>query len=125
MAEQDDIFGKIDALVEKRAGFGLGAKVGQDDFPVLTEVVEEAQDKGVRIERRQVERRLGDRRQRSLVDATSNTGTNSASIEQIMQRLERKLEDLFIRQQMRLEESVRQAVRKELVRLQKEETDKS
>ncbi|MDW8322842.1 MAG: hypothetical protein RMK60_01965 [Burkholderiales bacterium] len=118
MAEQDDIFGKIDALLEKRAGFGVGPAGGQDDFPVLTEVV--ATSYAPPVERRRGERRQGDRRRGAQTPPVSLPEGSAASTEQFLQRLERRLEDLFIRQQLRLDETVRQAVRQELARLREE-----
>ena len=39
--DKEDIFGKIDALLEKRIGFGVeeGHKSAVDDFPLWTDVV--------------------------------------------------------------------------------------
>lgn len=117
--DNQDIFGKIDALLEKRAGFGTGEaqRHPDDDFPLLTEVVEPRPGKPSLQDRRQVDRRLGtDRRQ---VDRRKETlgrpevASASLSDEQFnrfMTRFEQKLEDLFIRQQLRIEEAVRRAL---------------
>lgn len=117
--ENQDIFGKIDALLEKRAGFVTAAAHPDplDDFPLLTEVVEPPSGKASPQDRRQSERRLGtdrrlgERRKEPLgrSDATPATLTDE-QFDRLLTQLERKLEDLFIRQQLRLEEAVRRAL---------------
>jgi hypothetical protein len=112
----EDIFGKIDALLEKRAGFGARESHRQpdDDFPLLTEVVEprqgSLQDRR-RGERRETDRRQGERRR----EAPSRPDTPRATLSdeqfnRFLARFEEKLEDLFIRQQLRIEEAVRRAL---------------
>lgn len=117
--ENQDIFGKIDALLEKRAGFGTGKahRHPEDDFPLLTEVVEPQSGKPSLQDRRRSERRLGtdrrlgERRKEALgrPEATPATLTDE-QFNRFMTQFERKLEDLFIRQQLRLEEAVRRAL---------------
>jgi len=117
--DNQDIFGKIDALLEKRAGFGAGAlqRHPDDDFPLLTEVVEAHTGSPDRPDHRQGERRLGvERRQGERrkeapgrLDAARAT-LSEEQFERFMTRFEQKLEDLFIRQQLRLEEAMRRAL---------------
>lgn len=117
--DNQDIFGKIDALLEKRAGFGTGEaqRHPDDDFPLLTEVVEPQSGHPPLQNRRQADRRQGtDRRQgerRKEILGRPEVASASLSDEQFnrfMTRFEQKLEDLFIRQQLRLEEAVRRAL---------------
>lgn len=135
MSDEDkDLFGKIDALFEKRAADALVDKgLEYEDFPVLTEVIAPALsaagwDGGNRrleerrlAERRQLERRLGDRREdpRRLADrpglAPDHPGPSGGEeADRLVQALEQRLTELFIRQQLRLEEVVRKVVRDEL-----------
>ena len=116
--DNQDIFGKIDALLEKRAGFDTGQthRQAEDDFPLLTEVVERPRQPA-RLDRRQAERSLGtDRLQgerREEVPERLDTPHATLSDEQFnrfLARFEQKLEDLFIRQQLRIEEAVRRAL---------------
>lgn len=115
---RQDIFGKIDALFEKRVGF-----VGQDprgrstdDFPLLTEVVSPGQRPAVeerrRADRRQGERRGGERRQ----DWAAAPTFTDEQFARFLAVFEKKLEDLFIRQQLRMEESIVHAVQEALKR---------
>ncbi|PIV89265.1 MAG: hypothetical protein COW48_01390 [Hydrogenophilales bacterium CG17_big_fil_post_rev_8_21_14_2_50_63_12] len=122
MTESRDLFGKIDALFEKRALDVLIDKgLEHEDFPVLTEVVaartaQEAQ--GLATERRSThrriqDRRLGDRRQISAPLSPRPAATGE-DFEQLVSAVEQRLSDLFIRQQLRMEEAVRRAIRDEL-----------
>jgi hypothetical protein len=117
--DNQDIFGKIDALLEKRAGFGAGAlqRHAEDDFPLLTEVVEVLPGSPARPDRRQgerrlgVERRQGERRKGALAGPEAPRATLSEEqFDRFLARFEQKLEDLFIRQQLRLEEAMRRAL---------------
>ncbi|MGQ9685449.1 MAG: hypothetical protein ACUVT2_03960 [Thiobacillaceae bacterium] len=117
--DNQDIFGKIDALLEKRAGFGTreGHRQPDDDFPLLTEVVKPQTDKPSLEDRRQSDRRLGtDRRQgerRKETLGRPETPRATLSDEQFnrfLAQFEQKLEDLFIRQQLRIEETIRRAL---------------
>lgn len=117
--DNQDIFGKIDALLEKRAGFGTreARRHADDDFPLLTEVVEPQPIIPSAQERRQGERRLNvDRRQLDRrQQATRPLAAPPASLSEdqfnrFLATFEQKLEDLFIRQQLRIEETVRRAL---------------
>lgn len=117
--DNQDIFGKIDALLEKRAGFGSRDphRHSDDDFPLLTEVVEPPSGNPSLQDRRQVERRLGtDRRQGDRrrdapgrLESPRSTLTDE-QFSRFLAQFEQKLEDLFIRQQLRIEEAVRRAL---------------
>lgn len=134
-----DLFGKIDALFEKRAPDALVDKgLEYEDFPVLTEVVgkaPEAQTTWGDPERRVLDRRAlgpatgdkpGEERRlqaRRAADkpmvpppSPSTHGPADCREEGAAQErgMEERLADLFIRQQLRLEEIVRKAVREEL-----------
>lgn len=129
MSGSKDLFGKIDALFEKRAPDVLLDKgLEHEDFPVLTEVVaakdeesarENATERraGVRrdSDRRGQERRLGDRRQVGLsVPLSPRASAASEDFEHLVSAVEQRLSDLFIRQQLRMEEAVRKVIREEL-----------
>lgn len=143
MSEDDkDLFDKIEALLEKRAPDALVDIPLEDaDFPVLTEVIQAAPgnpaapDPGAGAsppppgmeERRQAERRvldrrgwdrrLGDRRQdRQAADALLQTLSAGEEVERLARVLELRMADLFIRQQVRMEEVIRRAVREELAK---------
>ena len=129
-----DLFGKIDALFEKRAPDALVDKgLEYDDFPVLTEVVGTApaaqfawgeperrvfdrrMDSRRQEERRGDERRLGDRREAEQPEAPPpRPVADKDEVEHLVQAVELRLSDLFIRQQLRLEEAVRKVVREEI-----------
>lgn len=131
-----DLFGKIDALFEKRAPDALVDKgLEYEDFPVLTEVIGSAPaspmtwgeperrvfdrriDHRRQGDRRGDERRLGDRRQMDAPDEPPpRPVAEKDEVEQLVQAVELRLSDLFIRQQLRLEEVVRKVVREEMRR---------
>ena len=129
--ESSDLFGKIDALLGKRAPDALLEKaLDIEDFPVLTEVVDSIPDAltgGDRRlrERRVQERRSGERRQETALAAEAAlapepptiAGDRVRELELLAQAIEERLTALFIRQQMRTEEAVRKLVRQELGRL--------
>lgn len=109
--DSQDIFGKIDAMLGKRAGFG-GVPRLEDEFPLLTEVVTESA---------QVE----PERPRPGADAMSSPAPGPAAqpkaqpldevdIDRLAAALEARLSELFIRQQLRIEALVRRVVREEL-----------
>ncbi len=106
--ESQDIFGKIDALLEKRAGFGTGEthRPAEDDFPLLTEVVELQPGHPSLQDRRQGERRKEALGQPDMPPAT----LSDEQFNRFLARFEQKLEDLFIRQQLRIEEAIRRAL---------------
>jgi hypothetical protein len=128
-----DLFEKIDALLWKRAPEALLDKgISHEDFPVLTEVIdparptwsgEERRDLDRRqAERRDVDRRLGDRRQegRQLGDRRQPgpppalSSEMNVDMERLVAAMEQRLAELFIRQQLRMEEAVRKAIREAL-----------
>jgi hypothetical protein len=130
-----DLFGKIDALFEKRAPDALVDKgLAYEDFPVLTEVV--GRTPQVRTHWGDAERRVSERRApgpakppaeerrvqaRRAMDkpppsspsSYDPAGRRAQDADQVP-GLEARLADLFIRQQLRLEEIVRKTVREEL-----------
>ena len=131
--DDPDLFGKIDALLGKRAPDALLDKgLEFEDFPLLTEVVDPNQEtlgEGERraqerrqLDRRELDRRLGDRRLdgrragdlRNANPPLSQPSDMSAEMERLMVAMEQRLTDMFIRQQLRMEEAVRKAIRDEL-----------
>lgn len=129
MSGSRDLFGKIDALFEKRALDVLIDKgLEHEDFPVLTEVVAEQDTTNAQahaterrsadrreLERRDQDRRLGDRRQLGLsVPLSPRAPAASEDFEHLVSAVEQRLSDLFIRQQLRMEEAVRKVIREEL-----------
>ena len=121
MSGDEDLFGKIDALRGKRAPDALLEKALEiEDFPLLTDVIDSVPDalsgeeRRLR-ERRQSERRASERRQEDP-DArpAPDTAELTAELDRWMAGLESRLEEVFIRQQLRLEEALRRAVREEI-----------
>jgi hypothetical protein len=113
--EGQDIFGKIDAILGKRAGFAGKRPELEDEFPMLTEVVAE----GAQIP------------PTPAADAMSApepvvasrpplagpvTQLSEVDIDRLAAALEARLSELFIRQQLRIESLVRRIVREELAR---------
>lgn len=126
--EPGDLFGKIDAILGKRAPDALRDKgVEYDDFPLLTEVVGDREETVAGQERRGQERRRGDRRQegrrvgdRLLAEPPAPLPANvSAEMVRLVAAMEQRLIDMFIRQQLRVEDAVRKAIREELGRTDK------
>lgn len=119
-----DIIGKIDAMLGKRDADVLFDKSTlSDDFPMLTEVIEEAGDvawmggdrrgAGLASDRRRLSgRRIEQRRQSHAAD--SNFPFNNDEVERLLAAMEHRLTDLFIRQQLRMEEALRKVIRDEL-----------
>ena len=129
MSGSRDLFGKIDALFEKRDPDALLDKgLEHEDFPVLTEVVAAKEEESARenaterraanrreAARRDQDRRLGERRQIGLhVPLSPRPAATEAEFEHLVAAVEQRLSDLFIRQQLRMEEAVRKAIREEL-----------
>ncbi len=129
MSGSKDLFGKIDALFEKRDPDVLLDKgLEHEDFPVLTEVVAATEEESARgnaterrtgerrdSDRRDLDRRLGERRQVGLnVPHTPRPTAASEDFEHLVAAVEQRLSDLFIRQQLRMEEAVRKVIRDEL-----------
>lgn len=130
--ETPDLFGKIDAMLGRRVPDALLEKgLDIEDFPLLTDVVDasldhwneaERRDQDRRQnERRQLDRRLGDRRQdgrrqtdRPRVDAPAGLPADMNGMEGLVAAMEQRLTDMFIRQQLRMEDAVRKAIRDEL-----------
>ena len=130
--ESPDLFGKIDAMLGRRAPDALLEKgLDIEDFPLLTDVVDAALDHWNEAERRdqdrrqnerrQLDRRLGDRRQdgrrqtdRPRVDAPAGLPADMNGMEGLVAAMEQRLTDMFIRQQLRMEDAVRKAIRDEL-----------
>ncbi len=122
--EGRDLFGKIDALFEKRASDALVDKgLEHEDFPVLTEVIGQAGGDEVDWEglerrvsdRRQAARRAGDRQGgEARPEMPALAGWPGEEVEKLMSAVEQRVSDLFIRQQLSLEEAIRQVVRDEL-----------
>lgn len=128
-----DLFGKIDALFEKRAPDALVDKgLEHEDFPVLTDVIGMAQPAPMawgeperrvldrrasdpeRKERRGEDRRLGERREADQPEPPPRPKAAKDELEQLVQAVELRLADLFIRQQLRMEEAVRRVIREEM-----------
>lgn len=111
MTEQDDLFGKIDALLEKRAGFRADEARETDDFPLLTEVVELGGDAVDPLERHRTERwHSPDRRKDSEVAETTGA-LSEVQYARLLAHLERRLEALFREQEGRIEAALRRALR--------------
>lgn len=129
--QESDLFGKIDALLGKRAPDALLEKeLDIEDFPLLTEVVDSIPDAlsgGDRRlrERRTQERRVGERRHdrhshadaHPVADRPSFSADRADELERLARAIELRLTELFIRQQMRTEDAVRKLIREELSRL--------
>ncbi len=115
-----DLFGKIDALLGRRAPDALLDKSLEfEDFPLLTEVVDAAvaddaeQHERRRGDRRDLDRRLGDRQAAPPPPLPADM---NAEMECLVRAMEQRLTDMFIRQQLRMEEAVRKAIRDEIER---------
>ena len=151
-----DLFGKIDALFEKRSPDALIDKgLEHEDFPLLTDVIAppespalapepelapvsetvaspaqaspESSDQPVvfgeperrvwerrRQDRRGEERRLGDRREENQPEKPPRPLSSKEEVDRLVQSMELRLQDLFIRQQLRMEEALRRVIREEI-----------
>jgi hypothetical protein len=114
--ESQDIFGKIDAMLGKRAGFVGGAPQADDEFPLLTEVVPDA----VAVVP-EWNAPAPDAMASPAAVVPPATPERSAAghlaevdIDRLAAALEARLSELFIRQQLRIEALVRRVVREEL-----------
>ena len=138
-----DLFGKIDALFEKRATGALVDKgLDYEDFPVLTEVVGTAPATSSPwggADRREENRRRNERRlsarpmtnnQNELesgvgvdsVDGVAEVGTDAdteSEIDRIMQLVDQRLSVLFKQQQESMQDIVRNVVREALAKADK------
>lgn len=105
MADDKDVFGKIDALLEK-AGFDTDeGRQPEDDFPLLTEVVEPQADVPPAQAHRQDEPR-----KETPDQQVPHAVMSEEQFNRFLAQFERKLEDLFIRQQLRIEKAIRRAL---------------
>jgi hypothetical protein len=115
MDKRADIFGKIDALLGKRGGEALADNnVINDDFPLLTDVIEperehtgtdrRANDGGNYLERRKAQRRRQS-------DAASIQPGDDADKALLFSELESRLSRLFEQQQ----DALRKLVQEELL----------
>jgi len=139
--ESPDLFGKIDAMLGKRAPDALLDKeLDIEDFPLLTDVVDPPGDAWSETERRhqdrrqndrrQLDRRLGDRRQdgrrasdrRQLDPPVALPAGMDDGMEALVAAMEQRLTDMFIRQQLRMEDAVRKAIRDELGKHREDQT---
>lgn len=124
-----DLVAKMEALLRKHPPDALIDRgLDDDDFPLLEDVVAvhgEGRGAPDGVERRRAERRQPDRRtqQRRLGDRRQldahlgeQTAVAPPELEQLFEALERRLADLFIRQQLRTEDAVRKIIREELAR---------
>lgn len=122
---EEALFAKVDALLGKRLGFYAGARLpAQEDFPLLTEIVSAA--KPPAAEDRHVDAALATASEKAATDAAglpSEAEAPSAAQTEferlasgIAAHLEVRLTELFIRQQIHLEERMRRVVREELAR---------
>ena len=117
--DTQDIFGKIDAMLGKRAGFAGKRLELEEDFPMLTEVVAE----GVKIAAAPTVDSLSAPPPTKLPETAQEAGQTEAGpamhlsevdIDRLAAALEARLSELFIRQQLRIESLVRRVVREEL-----------
>jgi len=118
--KEQDLLGKIDAMLERSdADLLIEKRTSNDDFPVLTEIIEEeANAVSVGLDRRSgmqesgrrlAERRISQRRQSSHADPAASAHRNE--LERQIAALEDRLTALFVRQQSHMEEALRKAVR--------------
>lgn len=118
MSSDRDLFGKMNALFEKRAPDALQDKgLDHEDFPVLTEVVgdeaEPAAPPPVMESRQDVAMPP------PAPEPAAAQLLDDETVEKLAGLLEQRFADLFIRQQARIEETVRRVIREELARPRK------
>jgi hypothetical protein len=114
MAEENgDIFGKIDAILGRRAGFAGRRPDLEDDFPMLTEVVEEHVPVTPVPAADALSAPPVAKAPQPPVEAVAGQLTE-VEIDRLAAALDARLSELFIRQQLRIETLVRQVVREEL-----------
>ena len=124
-----DLFGKIDALFEKRATGALVDKgLDYEDFPVLTEVVgtaPAAPSTWGGTDRREESRRRNERRLSNEPEVKKPVAEEAEAsvapgagpeIDRIMQIVDQRLSMLFKQQQISLQDIVRNVVREELAK---------
>jgi hypothetical protein len=108
--ESQDLFGKIDAMFGKRAGFAAGMPKPDDEFPLLTDVVTET------IPDRSVADAMTHPDAVPMPEPAGGALLSEVDIDRLAAALEARLSELFIRQQLRIEALVRRVVREELDR---------
>lgn len=116
--ESNDIFGKIDAMLGKRAGFG-GVPRLDEEFPLLTEVVDESPEEKAAEAVLPVPDAMsvpGDAMPRVAPAEAAPGQLSEVDIDRLAAALEARLSELFIRQQLRIEALVRRVVQEELDR---------
>ncbi|TCJ19537.1 hypothetical protein EZJ19_01480 [Parasulfuritortus cantonensis] len=116
--EQNDIFGKIDAMLGKRAGFGGVARL-DEEFPLLTEVVDETPEEPAPDTVLPVPDAMslpGDTMPQVAAPEMTAGQLSEVDIDRLAAALEARLSELFIRQQLRIEALVRRVVQEELDR---------
>lgn len=114
--ENSDIFGKIDAMLGKRAGFG-GVPRLDEEFPLLTEVVDESPEKQAAdktIPATDAMSVPGEAAPAAAAPDMAPGQLSEVDIDRLAAALEARLSELFIRQQLRIEALVRRVVQEEL-----------
>lgn len=114
--ESQDIFGKIDTIFSKRAGFSAGMPKLEDEFPILTEVVEETAPVAPERASSTVADAMTEPVRAAAPVGPSADQLSEVDIDRLAAALEARLSELFIRQQLRIEALVRRVVREELDR---------
>ncbi len=123
ISNDNDIFSKIDAMRERRDAEVLSEKnITGDDFPTLTDVVD-ADVEGVwkgqdrrrgghgKEGRRTAERRVNQRRLQPVMETQFQADAVQTAL---FHAFESRLTELFVQQQLRIEEAVRIVIREEL-----------
>jgi hypothetical protein len=142
MQDRGDLYGKLDAIFEKRSTEGLVERARiNDEFPELTEVIgppAEVNNPQAQVmevpdlvphdrrasDRRSNDRRRSDRRQgsrRGDDEASCSPPGADAEVDRLIKAMETRLGDLFSSHQSSVEDMVRQAIRIELERLRQEQ----
>lgn len=117
--EVQDIFGKIDALLERRDADILGEKCAEDaDIPRLTDVIETsdspATDGGCSVERRYAVRR------RPLATDLAFSGLTDEQLNKLFVTIEKHMIDIFSRHQLQIQADLLKVIRDELTTLSAE-----
>jgi len=114
MAEENgDLFGKIDAILGRRAGFAGKRPDQEDDFPILTEVVAE-HPASMTVPAPDAMSTPPVPAHPPQAGVTRAGQLTEVEIDRLAAALDARLSELFIRQQLRIETLVRQVVREEL-----------
>lgn len=138
MQDRGDMYGKLDALFEKRSTDGLvDHALAKDEFPELTDMIPASSEVRVEeipdldpVERRATDRRAGDRRRADRrrgdrradgVEGPLPAAAADAEVDRLIRAMEARLGDLFSSHQSCVEEMVRQAIRIELDRQRQEQ----